>query len=237
MPDEREPSTGSPPPEPTFLARGVDYVIVDKPAGVLVHRTQLAPDRDVMLTRVRDALGIHVFPVHRLDRPTSGCLLFGLSADAVPALQQALHTGTKRYLALVRGRADRYDGAVVSRPLRREGTEQEAVTHLEVLASGPDPRCSVVVARPETGRYHQVRRHLAGLGHPILGDSTHGDTRVNREWRLRGLERLALHCWSLDLPLPDGPVAVVAPLPPDLRAVLAALPFFADLQARLEPST
>lgn len=186
-----------------------------------------------MMIRVRDALDRYVYPVHRLDRPTSGCLLFALSSEAVPPLQDALREGEKTYVALVRGVADRFDGVTIDRPLAKEGVDQEAQTAIEVLASAPEPRCSLVLARPATGRFHQVRRHLAGVGHPILGDSTHGDTRVNRAWRERGLERLALHCYHLRLALQDGPLDVTAPIPPDLGAVIDGLPFAGVAHERL----
>jgi tRNA pseudouridine65 synthase len=207
------------------LTRRPDAIVVDKPAGLLVHRTALAPDRDVLLTRVRDAIGQRVWPVHRLDRPTSGAVLLALSADAVGAWQQALGAGQKTYYALVRGQAGRHDGACIDRPLSVDGRLRDAETHIRVLATRPDPRCSLLEISPRTGRFHQIRRHLAGIGHPVLGDSSHGDTRVNRAWRPKGLHRLALHCARLDLPHPDGHLRVTAPLPPELVGLLETLGF------------
>ena len=206
-----------------MLTRRPDALVVDKPAGLLVHRTAWSPERDVLLTRVRDAVGQHVWPVHRLDRPTSGAVLFTLSAAAVSTWQAALTAGQKTYYALVRGQAERHDGLLIDRPLRVDGRSRDAQTGIRVLASRAEPRCSLLEVRPHTGRFHQIRRHLAGIGHPILGDSKHGDTRVNQRWRPRGLQRLALHCATLDLPHPDGRLRVTAPLPPDLRGLLASL--------------
>lgn len=208
-----------------MLTRRPDAIVVDKPAGLLVHRTALAPDRDVLLTRVRDALGQRVWPVHRLDRPTSGTVLFALSADAVSAWQEALSSGRKTYYALVRGQAGRHDGTRIDRPLSVDGRLRNAETHIRVLATRADPRCSLLEVSPSTGRFHQIRRHLAGIGHPVLGDSSHGDTRVNRAWRTHGLHRLALHCAMLALPHPDGPLSVTAPLPPALLGLLDSLGF------------
>lgn len=218
------------------LARGDDWIVVDKPAGLLVHRTAWARDRDVVLTRVRDQLGQRVYPVHRLDRPTSGCLAFGLDPEGARKLQDALTAGRKTYLTLVRGQAHTLHGIRVDRPLKGEGggEPKEAQTWFEVLGSSRVPRCSLVLARPDTGRYHQIRRHLAGRSHPVLGDSSHGDTRENRRWRERGLPRLLLHCARLDLPHVDGPIRVSCAPPYDMLGFLQALPFYDDASA-LEP--
>ncbi|MCA9567281.1 MAG: pseudouridylate synthase, partial [Myxococcales bacterium] len=105
----------------TVLARGDDWIVIDKPAGLLVHKSALARDRDVVLTRLRDQLGQHVFPVHRLDRPTTGCLAFGLDSEGARKLQEALQAGQKTYLTLVRGQAEALDGQVIDRPLNGEG--------------------------------------------------------------------------------------------------------------------
>lgn len=189
----------------------------------------------MLIDRVRAALGEHVHPVHRLDRPTSGALLLARRSDVVPALQDCLTAGRKTYLALVRGQADRVDGTWIDRALApMEGTAdpKPARTFVRVLGSAPDPRCSLVLAQPATGRTHQVRRHLRGLDHPVLGDSTHGDIRENRAWRPRGLHRLALHCARLELPYAGGPIDVVAPLPDDLMTVFGALPFWEEAVGR-----
>lgn len=210
-------------------------MVVAKPSGLLVHRSALTPERDTLIDRMRAASGARMHPVHRLDRATSGALLLARDADAVPALQRALTAGRKSYLALVRGRADRHDGALVDRALTPEGggDPKDARTRVRVLGSAADPRCSLVLALPETGRYHQVRRHLRGLDHPVLGDSTHGDIRENRAWRPLGLHRLALHAARLELALPDGAVDVIAPLPDDLGELFARLPFWADAVGRV----
>lgn len=213
----------------------MDWVVVAKPSGLLVHRSALAADEDVLIDRVRAALGERVHPVHRLDRPTSGALLLARRPDVVPALQDCLTAGRKSYVALVRGRADAVDGTWIERPLApmdSDGDPKPARTFVRVLGSAPDPRCSLVLAQPATGRTHQVRRHLRGVHHPVLGDSTHGDIRENRAWRPRGLHRLALHCARLELPYVGGPIDVIAPLPDDLASVLASLPFWEEAVGR-----
>lgn len=201
-------------------------VVVDKPAGLLVHRTRKGADEDALLQRVRDQLGRRVYPVHRLDRPTSGAVAFGLDPAATAALKAAFEAqdGLKHYLALARG--------LVAAPFERddpledeEGVARSAWTAFEPIAWLAAGRCTLVRARLHQGRWHQVRRHLARAGHPIVGDRRHGKTRTARVAQARfGLRRLALHAAGFEVAHPDGGrLDVRAPLPPDLRAVLAAL--------------
>jgi len=210
-------------------------VVVAKPSGVVVHRSEMGREAEPLLQRVRDALGCWVHPVHRLDRGTSGCLLFALRREALPGLVEALRAGEKRYLALVRGHVRSLEPVTVDRPMKSSrGILQDARTHLAPVAGSAEPRASLVLARPETGRFHQIRRHLRDLSHPVLGDTTHGDTRVNRAWREEfGLHRLALHCASLDLPLPEGPLRVVCPIPDDLGHVLRRMPWWEEARRAL----
>lgn len=209
------------------LARGDDWVVVHKPSGVLVHR-QPGVREDAAVQIVRNQVGRRVWPVHRLDRATSGCLLFALEHGAIAGLHDALGRGSKRYLAQVRGNLAADEPFVVDAPLKVNGKEKSAATRFTKLGGASEPRSSLVLAEPRTGRYHQIRRHLVRLSHPVLGDSTHGDTRVNRTWRKEhGLHRLALHCWTLRLDLPDGtPLSVTAPPPDELMSVWVAQPWW-----------
>lgn len=212
-----------------ILARGDDWVVVGKPSGLVVHHSAThRHEAHAALQLVRDQLGARVHPVHRLDRGTSGCLLFALDPERVAPLAEALRAGRKRYVALVRGHVRTRDPVVVTHPMTdTRGYVQDARTRCVPIVGSADPRCSLVEAWPETGRFHQVRRHLRDLSHPVLGDSTHGDTRENRTWREKwGLGRLALHCLSLELDLADGPRRAVCPLPPDLGGVLKRLPWW-----------
>ena len=187
-----------------------------------------------MLQRVRALVGDLVFPIHRLDRQASGCLLFATRREMAGPLSAALTAGRKEYLALVRGQWKHAGPVLVDRPMRDDnGIEKDARTWVTGLGACAAPRCSLLHAAPETGRYHQVRRHVRDLHHPIIGDHDHGDTRVNRWWREeRGLDRLALHALRLSILLPDGaPLVVTAPLPADLYEVLTALPFFEEARA------
>jgi tRNA pseudouridine65 synthase len=170
-----------------------------------------------------------VNPVHRLDAAASGVLLLAFDADTTRELQAAMTASTacKRYLALVRGVLA--EGTVtVTNPMKDdEDKPRDAVTVITRLAASSEPRCSLALAEPRTGRFHQVRRHLRDLDHPIIGDSKHGDTRVNATFRACGATRLQLHAWRLDLP--DAKIAVRCPLAPDLRAVWSTLPWWGEV--------
>ncbi|MDD0810551.1 pseudouridine synthase [Curvibacter sp. RS43] len=208
----------------SVLWRDEHLVAVYKPAGWLVHRTGLdAGETRFVMQTLRDQLGQHVFPVHRLDKGTCGVLVMALHSDAARALSQAFeqHRTRKHYLALVRGWAP---GAVeVDHALRPDDAPpdapvQDARTRFERLATlalapaegeapadprYPSSRLSLVQAWPETGRRHQIRRHLKHLAHPIIGDATHGKGPLNRWWAHHlGQARLWLHAASLTLPHP-----------------------------------
>jgi tRNA pseudouridine65 synthase len=217
------------------LAEGEGWRVVAKPAGLPVHRSAMVAERDTLMRLARRQWGDRVSPVHRLDRPTSGCLLLSTGPEHTPALQDALAAGQKWYVAFVRGRADAAAPVRCANPMKDpDGVVQDAATVLIPVAGSQDPRCSLVLAIPETGRWHQIRRHLRDLSHPILGDSTHGDTRVNRWWREEyGLQRLGLHCLSLSLPLGKARVEAVCGVPADLRAVLQRMPWWDEARERL----
>lgn len=210
------------------------WAIVGKPPGLLVHRNAFAPRAEAALQIVRWQARERVFPVHRLDRAASGCLLFGLSQPGVADLQRALQSpdAHKRYVALVRGAVPGRDPVVVETPIRDEhGVLREARSIVTPVASCEEPRCSVLIVAPRTGRLHQVRRHVRDLDHPIVNDTKHGDTRINRVWHARGFTRLGLHALSLSLPGPGGPIAAVCPLFEDMAAALRALPLWDEAVA------
>lgn len=213
----------------TVLAATERWAVVDKPTGLPVHRSALVDERRTLMRFVRRQLGPNVSPVHRLDRATSGCLLLSLDPAYTSVLQDALGQGEKRYVAMVRGKVASFDPIRFSNPMKDpDGVEKDAVTLLQPLATAAEPRSSLVLATPLTGRYHQIRRHLRDLSHPIVGDSSHGDSRVNRWWRdEQALGRLALHCLSLRLDLPDGEVlSATCPVPDDLYGVWARQPWW-----------
>lgn len=215
-------------------------VVVDKPSGLLVHRDATSRDEPAVVQLARDLVGRHVYPVHRLDRGASGVLVLGLSSEAARVLHAQLEEGAadKRYLALVRGVPPEVATVDHAIPRREDGPRVPAVTEVTRVAAvalddgpgGRPARYALVEARPRSGRFHQVRRHLKHLGHPLVGDVNYGRGEHNRFCRDRyGLSRLALHAASLTVAHPAGaPMTFRAPLPADLRDPLAAMGFALD---------
>ena len=215
-----------------------DYLaIVNKPAGWLVHRTPLDKGESrFVLQALRDQIGQHVWPVHRLDKGTSGVLVFALSAEVASALGQAFESGVglhKTYRAIVRGwpaDAQLIDHALKRMPddMRSQREEmQSAKTRLRTLHRGELPiaqgdfatlRWAEVQLQPLTGRRHQLRRHMKHIAHPIIGDATHGKGPLNRavaaHW---GVGRLWLHALSLQLthPVSCAVLTLEAPTGPE----------------------
>ena len=204
-------------------------IAINKPSGLLVHRGWGA-DRDVALTLVRDAIGARVNPVHRLDRATSGALLFARTGEMTSAIGMLIAEGrvAKTYQALVRG-VPPPEGVIDSPvPRREDGPRVPSVTRFRLLGSSAIERCSLVLAIPETGRLHQIRRHLKHIGHPLIGDVNYGKGDLNRHFRAQyQLHRLALHACTLSFlhPATGAAVRVVAPMPDDLKMPLVALGF------------
>ncbi|CAI0920316.1 tRNA pseudouridine(65) synthase TruC [Serratia fonticola] len=221
-------------------------IAVNKPSGWLVHRSWLDrhETRFVMQT-VRDQIGQHVFTVHRLDRPTSGVLLMALSSDVARLLSQRfeLHQVQKTYHAVVRGYV--LEGGTVDYALTEEldkladkhanpdKAPKPAVSHYQPLATVEMPvaigrydtsRYSLVELKPETGRKHQLRRHMVHLRHPIIGDTAHGDLRQNRGMAEHfGCSRLMLHASHLQLthPVSGQPLHISAPWEADWQGVMS----------------
>lgn len=229
-----------------ILYEDAALVVVMKPSGLAVHRGW-AHAPHYALDRVRDQIGQYVWPVHRLDQATSGVLVMALTQDAASHLSRQFagspasgaeaaprrafanefsdHTLDKRYLALVRGippEALTLDHGIALEPGEKP---QRAVTHFRRLWIF-ERRYSLVEARPETGRRHQIRRHLKHLSCPIIGDVNYGKGEHNRLFRTRfALCRLALHALSLTFvhPVTGLPLTVTAPLPADLAGPLAEM--------------
>lgn len=208
-------------------------VAINKPSGLLVHRSAIdRRETEFALQQVRDHVGERVYPVHRLDKPTSGVLLFARSAEIARVLQSQFveHTVVKRYIALVRGYApveievdhplkEELD-KMTDRLARQDKPAQEAKTRFRRLASVelpvavdryPTARYSLVEARPLTGRKHQIRRHLKHLSHPIIGDAKHGKSVHNRFFQSEyQCHRLMLACIEMRLRHPvDGEALVL----------------------------
>jgi tRNA pseudouridine65 synthase len=196
--------------ELTILFRDADYVAIDKPSGLLVHPTELAPGEPSCLRILRDQLGQWLYPVHRLDRQTSGVLIFALSSEAARALMTMWPEGgvRKHYHAIVRGWAA--ESGEVDRALREEPHKPRlparslyqrlrTVEFPDPVGRYPSARYSWIEVQTLTGRQHQVRKHMVAISHPIVGDTTYGDGDHNRYFRTKfGLQRLLLHAHRVD---------------------------------------
>jgi len=215
-----------------------DYLaIVNKPAGWLVHRTPLDKGEiRFVLQALRDQIGQHVWPVHRLDKGTSGVLAFALNAEVARTLGSAFETGEglhKTYRAVVRGWP--LAEGLIDHPLKRMPDDmrsereeiQTAQTRYATLRCGelpiaqgefPSLRWAEMQLQPLTGRRHQLRRHMKHIAHPIIGDATHGKGQLNRAVAAHlGVQRLWLHALRLDVrhPVSGQALRIDAPCGPE----------------------
>ena len=218
-----------------LLFTDAHYVAFDKPSGVVVHRQPGDREERPALQRARDHVRQHVYPVHRLDRSASGVLVFGRTSEAAGRLGKAFEARAvdKRYVAVVRGTIT--ERGTVDYPLRadREAPLRPAVSEFVRLARveldepvppHPTARYCLVALRPRTGRTHQLRRHMAHLRHPIVGDVRHGDGRHNRLFRARlSSHRLLLWATRLSFTHPYSGEAIRIDAPPSDAEVLTAL--------------
>lgn len=226
-----------------------DLVVINKPSGLLVHRTDLAKhEQDAVVQRLNEQLGRWVYPVHRLDRATSGVLVMALNETVAGQLgeQFMARTTGKNYLAIVRGHTA--DQGTIDYPLAKlneekgrarfkiEGTEKEAVSHFQTLESFVIPvavsryhemRLSLVSVQPEQGRTHQIRRHLKHIFHPILGDTRYGCRHHNQVMRSHWSEalRLMLHAKQLSFTHPSTQLrmSITAPISDDMQQLIDSL--------------
>jgi tRNA pseudouridine65 synthase len=210
------------------------YVAINKPNGLLVHRTRIAEEKkEFALQLLRDQLGYHVYTVHRLDRGTSGVLLFAKTAEAATPVMKAFEEREpdKTYFAIVRGYSP--EAATIDNPIRpdkdhQHKAPQDAVTHYTRLATVELPipvgryqtsRYSLVKIKPETGRMHQIRKHFAHIRHYIIGDKRHGDWRHNKMF-LEALQSpyLLLHAAELQFrhPITGERVSIKAQMPDNI---------------------
>ncbi|MCP4757508.1 MAG: hypothetical protein GY866_42150 [Proteobacteria bacterium] len=224
------------------------FVAINKPAGLLVHPTLIDRHETLSALRIlRDRLGQRVHAVHRLDKPTSGVLLFALHSEAARkgADELARLETRKTYLAVVRGFTP--ERGIIEFPLgeipdkildRKNGAPKEpkpasteyrrlAKTELPVFVSRyPSSRYSLVAVYPKTGRMHQIRRHLRQIFHPIIGDTTHGDHKHNRHFREhRNSRRMLLAATELSFVHPYTKVdtTIVAPLDEEFVSAIRSL--------------
>ncbi|WP_320821252.1 pseudouridine synthase [Thalassolituus sp.] len=219
-----------------FLYLDDDLVVINKPSGLLVHRSEIdRHETRFALQLVRNQLGRRVYPVHRLDKPTSGVLAFARSPEiaSLVADQWRERDVEKHYLAITRGYMPEFihlDYAMappVDKYAKHERVrpEQEAITDFRCLATVeipveidkyPQSRYSLVDCQPHTGRKHQLRRHLKHLAHPIIGDARYGKGRHSRYFRDQlNAPRLLLHAWQLNMVHPTSGEELVFTAPLD----------------------
>jgi len=205
-----------------------ELLAVNKPAGLLVHRSKIAIDEDdFLLDRIRKQVGSTVHLAHRLDRATSGVLLLAKSREIAGDLGRAFMAREvhKRYLVVVRGwpaEEGTIDYALAGE--RDRGPRKPAVTRWRTLATTtvpislgkyPEQRYALVEASPETGRYRQIRKHFHHVSHHVIGDTSHGRGDHNRLWRMHfGMHRMLLHARRLELrhPTTGSPLVLTASL-------------------------
>lgn len=227
-------------------------VAVNKPSGLLVHRSPIDRHETRFAVQIlRNQIGQYVYPAHRLDKGTSGVLLFALNPATLTAISQQFEQRRvhKRYLAVVRGHPP--ESGEIDHPLvflrdqyekgaSREGEAQDALTGYRRLAITelpfaippyPSSRYAQVELFPQTGRRHQIRRHLKHIAHPIIGDATYGKGVHNRAFaEAFGVSRLLLHCAEMQLqhPLTQRALPLSAPLDPAMQQVLKASGLMAE---------
>jgi tRNA pseudouridine65 synthase len=228
-----------------ILYRDAHLVVIDKPPALLVHRSELDRHETRFAIQIlRDQIGQHVWPAHRLDRGTSGILVFALNKEINAALGKQFEAGTvdKTYLAVVRGHPP--ESGEIDHPLSRQrdayewkgaqmsAAPQAALTRFHRLHEielpvavdrYPSSRYALLELNPLSGRRHQLRRHLKHLAHPIIGDATYGKGIHNRYFAEQlGCQRLLLACTQLRLthPLSHERLAIQAPLSGEFAALL-----------------
>jgi tRNA pseudouridine65 synthase len=229
------------------LYQDASLIAVHKPSGLLVHRTGIdRHETRFAVQMLRDQCGRFVFPVHRLDKGTSGVLVFAFDADSARHLGATFETGAVRkvYRALVRGWPDA--AGVIDHPLARvrddygdgrgsAGPPQAAVTRYRRLAIWeiaqridryPTSRYALLELEPLTGRRHQLRRHMKHISHPIVGDATYGQGRHNRMFQAQfDCRRLLLACTRVELahPVSGDRLDIEAAPSADFDAALSGL--------------
>jgi len=207
------------PPHLTIIARDQSLVVINKPAGLLVHKSAIDFHEQQNAQEIlQQQINSEVFPAHRLDKPTSGALLFALNRETASKLAQKFqnHEVYKDYIAIVRGHTD--DKGSIDNPVRDKDAPKKpkktATTHYETLAritlpfavdQYPEARYSLLKMRPESGRRHQLRQHMKHISHPIIGDTSYGKTTHNRFFKQQlHCARLLLHAKSLKFTHPNN---------------------------------
>ena len=219
-----------------ILYADATLAVIAKPAGLMAHASPMARgEDDFLVDRLREQFKRTVVLVHRLDRATSGCVLIAFDRETAAALgaQFMDRSVDKTYLAVCRGWPE--ESGVIDHPLDGgpgKPLKKPAVTAYRRLATVelqqesehfPTSRYALLECSPETGRWRQIRRHLKHVFHHLIGDSSHGDGRHNRAFRMRGVHRMLLHAHTLGFTHPQSGdrIDVVAPLDVEFERALA----------------
>ena len=217
-----------------ILYQDDDFIAINKPNGILVHRTKIAQDTEgFALQLLRNQIKQRVYPIHRLDKPTSGVLLFGLHSEAAKQMVTAFTNRTieKQYWAIVRGYTEKE--AVIDyalqidkyKPRKQAITEYKTIQKIEIpqpIGRYKTARYSWIEATPKTGRMHQLRKHFKHIFHPIIGDRKYGDRDHNRYFREElGYTSLFLLARSLKFvhPFSKETITITAPLSEEMAQV------------------
>jgi tRNA pseudouridine65 synthase len=220
-----------------ILYQDDSLIAVDKPAGLAVHRSKMVGNADTFLIDVlREQVGGTLYLAHRLDRATSGVLLIARSSEIAAAMGEQFMSRDvhKQYLTVVRGWPEPAEGVVdyalpgsrESGPRRDARTSYRRLATVEVpiaLGRYPQQRYALVLTEPQTGRFRQIRKHMAHIHHPVIGDCQHGRSDHNRLYKQYfSCHRMLLHAWRLSFrhPVDGRPMALEAPLDPAFDAIL-----------------
>ena len=217
-------------------------VSINKPHNLLVHRTQISEEKEHFALQIlKEQLGIWLTPCHRLDRKTSGILLFAKNKEAGKLAMKMFenHEFEKEYITLVRGFIA--DEGEIDKPLAKEnGTLQNAFTRFKRLQSFeipipvsryPTSRYSLVQVMPTTGRMHQIRRHMASLRHYVIGDKVHGERHHNKMFEEKfGLDTMLLHANLLRFkhPITGNPIQITATLQNEFETIILQLTIISE---------
>lgn len=209
-----------------ILYQDENLIAVEKPSGMLVHPYKKETnEKDHLMRWVKQQTGHYLYPIHRLDRPVSGIVLFGLNSEIVRLVKAIWHDAetTKEYLALAKGQIE-VAGSYSFSLLNERKQKQSAETHYEPLEIFN--QSTLLCVRLSTGRKHQIRRHFSRRCANIIGDTKYGQGKINRFFKDEfGLDRIFLHATSLKFnsPLTGRPIEINSPLPEPLIAALNRL--------------
>jgi tRNA pseudouridine65 synthase len=213
-----------------------DHIIaINKPHGLLVHQSPIARDaNEFALQLLKEQVGHKVYPAHRLDRKTAGILLFAKNANYAKQLHLLFQENKleKTYLAIVRGYTD-LEGVINYALTNEAGKNQEAITRYKTLdkfeidlpfGKHLTSRYSLVELYPETGRYHQLRKHMAHIFHPILADRPHGCNKQNKLWKETfKMDTMMLHASKLSFEINNKKIEINAEISNEFNRVLDIL--------------